>query len=108
MLDGLDTNQCPDWLAECEATLGTIEQLRPGYRIFWLSVPLSTAGTAISSTLTAARTSLEIALGLPAAKPSTTQLKAAQMKARQVAESIPAPFHPTRPHRHRWYGCTST
>ena len=95
MLDGVDVNECPDWVAECEATLESIEQLRPGYRIFWLSVPLSNDGTRAASTFTAARTSIEATLGLPAAKPSAAHLKAAAMKARQVAETIPALFHPT-------------
>ena len=95
MLDGLDPDQCPEWVAECEATLDTIETLRPGYRIFWLSVPLSNEGTALSSTLNAARAGIEAALGLPVSRPSAQQLKAAAMKAKQVAESIPAPFHPT-------------
>ena len=40
MLAGIDTEQCPDWVAECEATLGSLQELRPGQRVFWLSVPL--------------------------------------------------------------------
>ena len=95
MLHGLDPAQCPEWVAECEATLHTIEQLRPGYRIFWLSVPLANDGTTLSSAWKAARSNIEATLGLPVVKPSPEQLKAAAMKARQVAESIPAPFYPT-------------
>ena len=95
MLDGLDPEQCPDWVAECEATLDTIETLRPGYRIFWLSVPLSNEGSTMSTTFKAARTNIESALGLPVVKPSTQQLKAAAMKAKQISEEIPAPFRPT-------------
>ena len=95
MLNGLDPTLCPEWVAECEATLHTIEQLRPGYRIFWLSVPLANDGTTLSTAWKAARSNIEATLGLPVVKPSLEQLKAAGMKARQVAESIPAPFHPT-------------
>lgn len=94
MLNGLDPAQCPEWVAECEATLHTIEQLRPGYRIFWLSVPLANDGTTLSTALRTARSNIEATLGLPAVKPSAVQLKVAGMRARQVAESIPAPFHP--------------
>ena len=95
MLNGLDPQLCPDWVAECEATLDTIESLRPGYRVFWLSVPLSNDGTSVSSTFKAARSNIESALGLPVAKPSDQAIKTAAAKAKQVADAIPALFKPT-------------
>lgn len=95
MMTGLDPQACPEWVAECEATLDSIEQLRPGYRIFWLSVPLANDGTSsVTAALAAARNTIEASLGLPIAPPSDAQLKAAATKARQVVEAIPAPFQP--------------
>lgn len=94
MLKGVDVESCPDWVAECEATLQTVDQLRPGQRIFWLSVPLTSEG-AIQTRLRAARNSFERTLGLPVSPPSADDLKAMKAKSTQILQSIPGPFHPT-------------
>src|SRR5690625_4278931 len=42
MLDGVDEAACPDWVAECEASLASLDAIGPGQRVYWLSVPLGT------------------------------------------------------------------
>ena len=43
MLADVDLQACPDWAAECEATLDWLDRVGPGLRLFWLSVPLAAA-----------------------------------------------------------------
>ncbi len=40
MLEGVDLEDCPEWVAECEATLDSLDEIGPGQRVYWLSVPL--------------------------------------------------------------------
>lgn len=96
MLDGVDLDEHEAWLAECEATLGSIGQFRPGTRVYWLSVPLTgtsvkekaaTAGRAIWHSAT------EI-LGLPHSRVPAEELLARRDQARRIAASIPAVFNP--------------
>lgn len=96
MLADIDTEQCPDWVAECEATLESLQELRPGQRIFWLSVPLGSddAWRAWTLRLNSVLSSVESYLGLPQRLPSAEVIKQYRDKANRVLEGIPASFHP--------------
>jgi len=96
MLEGVDLAECPDWVAECEATLDTLDEIGPGQRIYWLSVPLgfdkqSDRGL---EPLKASAASLRDQLGLPRAPLSQADLERRLGQASRIAEGIPGPFHP--------------
>lgn len=93
MLAGVDPDACPEWMAECEATMATLEQLRPGQRVFWLSVPL--AGGGIGMKMRAVMHGLEAKLALPASPPTAETVSKFIAKSRQVVENIPSMFAPT-------------
>lgn len=97
MLDGVDLEACPDWAAECEATLDWLDRIGPGQRVFWLSVPLAPARTTdtLTGPLRAAATDLRDRLGLPRAPLPDEQLARYRAAAARVAQGIPAPFNPT-------------
>ena len=69
MIAGIDLEQCPDWATECEATFDTLDQLAPGGRVFWLSVPLghTSSWSWVTEATAAAGTSVRDALALPRA-----------------------------------------
>lgn len=92
MLEGMDAAACPEWVAECNATLETLEQIRPGQRVFWLSVPLLSEGQGWGLKIKAALHGVEAVLGLPATAPGLEEVRRFQAKAKTVAEGIPAPF----------------
>ena len=96
MLERVDPAACPDWVAECEASLSTLDRLRPGHRVFWLAVPLASAAGSLGLRWQVARHQLEGLLGLPPAKPSAELVQQMQAKARTVFESIPASFRPSK------------
>lgn len=104
MLGSLDPSSCPDWIAECEATLASVEQLRPGQRIFWLSVPLSAGEGSAKLKLRAAEHSIFARLGLPVSPPSPELLQALGRQADQLLQGIPAPFRaaPATPAQMVW------
>lgn len=106
MLHEVDIDQCSDWLAECDATRASLTELRPGQRIFWLSVPLASDDPrqAGRMKLRAAFNSVETALGLPPAAPAPDLVKRYQTKARTVLEGIPAAFEarPATPAQMVW------
>ena len=96
MIEGVDLDACPDWAAECAATLDTLDAIGPGQRIFWLSVPLSdTAGAGkVSGSWRAATDELRDVVGLPRAGIPAKEIERRVEQARKVAEAIPAPFRP--------------
>lgn len=93
MLEGVDIDNCPDWVAECEATLETVERFSPGRRIYWLSVPLE-MGNKTWASFRAAKDSVESALGLPVSPPSKERIQSLLAQARRIVERIPAVFQP--------------
>ena len=44
MEEGIDLDAHPQWAAECDATIETLEMFQPGKRIYWLSIPLANKG----------------------------------------------------------------
>lgn len=96
MLDDVDLEDCPEWVAECEATLDTLDHIGPGQRVYWLSVPLADdkASDRFSEPLKAATSDLRDRLGLPRAPVSRGDVERRLTQAVRVAESIPGPFNP--------------
>ena len=96
MLEGVDLEQCPEWVAECEATLDSLDEIGPGQRTFWLSVPLGTdrpSDRAVEP-LKAATSDLRDRLGLPRAPIPAGDVERRMAQAARIAESIPGPFNP--------------
>lgn len=97
MLDGVDLEECPEWVAECEATLDSLDLIGPGQRTYWLSVPLGTdrPSDRALEPLKAATSDLRDRLGLPRAPIPAGDVERRLAQAARVAESIPGPFYPT-------------
>lgn len=96
MTHEVDLDAHPAWVEECKATLATIGQFRPGRRVYWLSVPLTTAGFRgqMESAKEAAWLSLTDMLGIPHGAVPTEQIERASRAAARVAAAIPAMFDP--------------
>ena len=97
MLHGVDLSACPHWVAECEATLDTLEAIGPGQRIYWLSVPLGIdkPSDRALEPLHAAMADLRDAAGLPRDPIPAADVQRRLAQAARIAEAIPAPFNPT-------------
>ena len=106
MMSGLDPAQVPDWAAECEATIDTLEALHPGRRIYWLSIPLedATPWESVSAMVSAARRQAEEYLALPRTSPSETKVAELSTRARKVLEGVPDTFglQPATPAQMVW------
>lgn len=97
MMEGLDPAQVPDWAAECQATLATLERLQPGRRLFWLSIPLP-APSRVTGAAMVGRTAMgkvRQALGLPRDAPSATLVAQYVAAARKAMQSVPSLFKAT-------------
>lgn len=96
MLDGVDIQACPDWVAECEATLDSLDRIGPGQRIYWLSVPLGVdrQSDRALEPFHAATADLRDRLGLPRSAVSKADIERRLAQASRIAASIPSPFHP--------------
>jgi hypothetical protein len=94
---GVDLEDCPEWVAECEATLDSLDQIGPGQRIYWLSVPLGVEKPSdrVVEPLKAATSDLRDRLGLPRASLPTGEVERRLGQAARIADSIPGPFNPT-------------
>lgn len=94
MLAGITAR--PEWVAECEATLDTLERIAPGQRIFWLSVPLgSTGGDRFTAPVKAAFTDLQDWLGMSRSYANPDEIEHRLRQSARIVESIPAAFSPT-------------
>jgi len=96
MIEGIDLDACPDWAAECAATLDTLDVIRPGQRIYWLSVPLSDnrASTSATGSLRAAMDELRDSLALPRAGVPAKEIERRLEQSRRIAAAIPWVFRP--------------
>lgn len=97
MIDGVDLTECPDWAAECEATLDTLEEIGIGQRAFWLAVPLtdSSSKDKVGEAFRAASADVRDLLGLPRPGVTDKEITRRLAQAKRVAEGIPAHFRPT-------------
>lgn len=96
MLDGVDLAACPEWVAECEATLDSLDLLGPGQRIYWLSVPLGLdkVSDRYREPLRSAMTDLRDTIGLPRVAIHPADISRRQAQAARIADGIPGPFRP--------------
>lgn len=96
MLDGVDPDENPEWVAECDATWGWLNEVGPGQRVFFLSVPLGAdkAFDGVMEPLRAAKADLWDTLGLPRSTVPTDEVRRRMAQAARVAEGIPGVFRP--------------
>lgn len=94
MIEGIPLESCPDWAAECEATLGSLDELALGVRTFWLSVPLRQTGKfgGLGEPMRAAFDDLRDQMGLPRPGVPESELKAKLEQARKIELGIPGAF----------------
>lgn len=95
MIDGVDLDQVPGWVQECEATLDALEDVALGQRHRWLVVPLANVrAERLLTPLRATARNLADRFDLPRRRdlPADYALRVAQ--AEQVFDLIPAPFNP--------------
>jgi len=97
MIAGIDLNQHDQWARECDATWDTLEQLRPGDRVYWLSIPLSNRGWQgqLKAAKDAAMVSLGDALSMPRGPLPAAELERRREQARKAVSDVPAIFEPT-------------
>lgn len=96
MAAGVDLERCPDWAAECNATLDTLDQIELGDRTYWLSVPLAASDLLdhIRRPARAAMADIRDTLALPRSAVSQVELDRRLDQADAIARAIPAVFHP--------------
>ena len=97
MLEGVDLAASPEWASECEATLESLDQIGPGQRIYWLSVPLGSdkPSDRALEPFRAATADLRDRIGLPRAPVPAGDVQRRLVQAARIAESIPGAFNPT-------------
>lgn len=97
MEEGIDLDAHPQWAAECDATIETLEMFQPGKRIYWLSIPLANRGwkNQAAAAWSAARTTLTDYLGLPRTSLDPEEVARRTTQANMIAADIPAYFRPT-------------
>ena len=96
MIDGVDLAACPEWAAECEATLDTLDEISPGQRSYWLSVPLGASSglDRLREPMRSAMSNVRDHLALPRAGVPDADLQRRLEQARRVAAAIPHLFRP--------------
>lgn len=94
MLDGVDLDKCPDWVAECAATLETLDEIGPGQRLYVLAVPLADTSKWQTSraSMRAAITDLRDQLALPRLAISDTELAERGAQAAKLEKLLPGKF----------------
>jgi len=94
MIEGVDLEACPDWAAECSATLDTLDAIGPGQRVYWLSVPLADGKgtTKMGGSLRAATDEIRDMLALPRAGVPAQEIAHRVEQSRKVAAAIPTMF----------------
>jgi len=106
MLAGIDLQECPDWAEEVGETLDVLEDIAPGTRTFWLSVPLraATPMDLARRQWQVLKTEMSERLALPGPPPTDKMLSDAMTLVARVQEAIPARFkpRPATPAEHLW------
>lgn len=93
MIDGIDLESHPDWAAECEATLDSLDELRIGERLHWLAVPLG-GSNPVRESWESAAADLRDVLGLARGPLAGKEIARRVEQARKVQAAIPGPFLP--------------
>lgn len=105
MLADVDRDRHPDWLAECEATLESLEHLSPGQRVHWLSIPLGGGPNEVVRRMVGAGfDKVKEAIALPRTYPTREEVDRYRTQAMRAVESVPAPFNirPATPAQMVW------
>ncbi|ABH00219.1 MULTISPECIES: ATP-binding protein [unclassified Rhodococcus (in: high G+C Gram-positive bacteria)] len=106
MTEGVDLDAHPDWATECEATLDSIELYRPGQRIYWLSIPLTTPKVVdqVKAAAHSAWTTLSDYIGLPRTAIDDDEIRARVRQANRIMADIPGVFdaQPATPAQMVW------
>ncbi|MBB1033315.1 hypothetical protein G6031_02790 [Dietzia sp. CQ4] len=93
---GINLDLHPAWDAECDATVDTLSGIRPGQRLYWLSIPL-TSGTLREQMLTGFTSAVEAGaekLGVPASAVPREEVERRRDQADRIVQAIPSPFAP--------------
>ncbi|MEV6774369.1 ATP-binding protein [Nocardia sp. NPDC051030] len=96
MRAGVNLSLSPAWTAECEATLASLHEFRPGARIYWLSIPLANTGWKgwLRAAGSAATVSLTDTLGLPRPRISDEEIAERAAQAQMIVSDLPGYFRP--------------
>ena len=94
---GVDLDLHPAWADECDATIDRLEEIRPGQRIYWLSIPLANHGfgDTIKSATSAAWSSVADLMGMPPSSIPVEERERRAAQAAQIAAAIPAFYDAT-------------
>lgn len=93
MIEGVDLEERPEWVAECEATLDTLEGYDLGARAYWLAVPLSNNGaTRITEPLRSGYAQVKDSLAIARTGPSQLQVALRRKQADEIRKALPAGF----------------
>ncbi|WP_377454602.1 ATP-binding protein [Rhodococcoides fascians] len=94
---GVDLDLHPAWADECDATIDRLDEIRPGQRIYWLSIPLANHGfgDTVRSATSAAWSSLSDLLGVPPSSIPAEERERRSAQAAQIAAAIPAFYDAT-------------
>jgi len=87
MAGNVDLAACPDWDEEIDATMARIDAIRPGERVYWLSVPM---GRVPASQAFAGL--LDDFLGRVPARPGPATVNRHKEAAKKTLRAIPAVF----------------
>ena len=96
MLEGVDLEENPSWVAECLATLDTLEGYDLGARGYWLAVPLANDGASrITEPIRSGVAHVKDTLAVPRTGPSPLQIALRHRQADEIRKAIPSVFKPT-------------
>lgn len=93
---GVDLGVHPAWNAECDATVDTLSDIRPGQRLYWLSIPL-TSGSWREQAVTGLKSAFDAGVemvGMPSSAVPDDEVQRRREQADRIVQAIPAPFAP--------------
>ena len=106
MLDGVDLEQCPNYLEEVELSLDELETIPVGERAYWLAVPLPSKSITdrLQTLIRSVDGKLREQLALPTWRPTEAEIQALGRMAEHIGRAIPAAFKavPSSPAEVAW------
>ena len=106
MLDGVDLEQCPNYLEEVELSLDELETIPVGERAYWLAVPLPSKSITdrLQTLIRSVDGKLREQLALPTWRPTEAEIQALGRTAEHIGRAIPAAFKavPSSPAEVAW------
>lgn len=96
MIKDIDLESHPEWAAECDATWDTLEEIRPGQRVYWLSIPLANKSTKdrLAAANSAALTTISDWIGAPRGELDPAELRRRHDQAARAISDVPHFFKP--------------